>query len=509
MRRLAGALLLILAAACSGGTPDDPRVISVSVRTAPNNLDPRRANDEVSARVGQLVFSPLMDWSNDLRAVPKLAERLDNPDPRTYIARLRRGVKFHDGHELTSKDVVYTYTSMLAPDFVSPYKSALRSLVSVRALDRYSVEFKLSEPFAAFPLQLITPPIVPDGAGETLVTAPYGTGPYRFVRSVVDERLEVVAFDDYFEGRPKNAGVVLKVIPDDTMRGLELRKGTVDVAINDMPPDIVHQLEQRGEVVVERSPGLDFYYIGFNMQDPVLRNRQVRHAIGYAIDREAIIKYLRRGLARPAVGLVTSLAWAHEPDVFTFAYDPARARRLLDEAGYSDPDGSGPLPRLSLTLKISTNEEYRVQSTVIQQNLRDVGIDLQLRSLEFATMFADVVSGNFQMTGLQWVGGAVGDPDILRRVYHSSQVPPLGFNRARYHDPEVDRLIEQATVALSEDERRRYYSAIQKRVAEAAVYIPIWSRVNAVVTRPVVTGIMINPMGDFGALANATKVVNP
>ncbi len=508
-RALIGALLMCAAAGCATTPVPDPGIITLAIRSSPNNLDPRRANDESSARAGQLLFTPLMDWSDDLRAVPKLAERLDNPDPLTYVAHLRHGVKFHDGHELTSKDVVYTYESMLDPEFVSPYKSAFRSLASVRAVDRYTVEFKLTQPFAAFPLQLITPPIVPDGAGESLSTTPVGTGPYRFTRYLVDDRLELAAFDEYYAGPPTNVGVVLKIIPDDTMRGLELRKGTVDVVINDMPPDIVHQLESSGEVTVERSPGLDFYYVGFNMQDPVLSDRRVRHAIGYAIDREAIVEYLRRGLARPAVGLVTSLAWAHEPDVFQFTHDPARARRLLDEAGYPDPDGDGPLPRLRLTMKISTNEEYRLQCIVMQQDLKQVGIDLELRSYEFATMFADVLNGNFQVTGLQWVGGAVGDPDILRRVYHSSQMPPVGFNRGRFSNAEVDRLIDLATVALTEEDRRKYYSAVQKLVAEEAVYIPIWSRINAVVARPGVTGVRINPIGDFQALAGGRKAVSP
>lgn len=496
-----------LASCAPAPPPADPQVITIALRTGPNNLDPRLANDETTAHIAQLVFSSLMDWSDDLRAVPKLATRLDHPDPLTYVAHLRHGVKFHDGHELTSKDVVYTYRSMLDPAFVSPYKSAFRSLASVSALDDYTVEFKLTQPFAAFPTQLITPPIVPDGAGTSLSTFPVGTGPYRFVKYAVDDRAELKAFEGYYDGPPSNAGVVLKVIPDDTMRGLELRKGAVDLTINDMPPDIVHQLERSGEFRVDRSPGLDFFYVGFNLQDPILSDRRIRHAIGYAIDRQAIVDYLRRGLARPAIGLLTSLAWAFEPDVFQFTHDPARARRLLDEAGYPDPDGDGPRPRLRLTMKISTSEETRLQCMVIQQDLKRVGIDLDLRSHEFATMMADVQRGNFQMTALQWVGGAVVDPDILRRVYHSSQMPPAGFNRGRYGNPEADRLIDLATKALTNGERQGYYSALQKVVAEDAVYIPIWSKVNAVVRHPRLTGMRVNPMADFQALARVTRVV--
>ena len=118
-------------------------------------------------------------------------------------------------------------------------------------------------------------------------------------------------------------------------------------------------------------------------------------------------------------------------------------------------------------------------------------------------------AGGRQVVRLQWVGGAVGDPDILRRVYHSSQMPPVGFNRGRFNNPEVDRLIDLATVALTEEDRRMYYSAVQKLVAEEAVYIPIWSRINAVVARPGVSGVRINPIGDFQALAGGRKAVSP
>lgn len=502
-----GLVCLGLAACAQPDTPSNPNVVTIAVRAAPNNLDWRLANDETTARIGQLVSDSLMILTDDMRPVPRLAERLDHPGPTTYVAHLRRGVKFHDGHELTSRDVVYSYERLIDPAFVSPYKSAFGPLAGVRALDDYTVEFTLKEPFAAFPTQLTEPGIVPAGSGP--MARPIGTGPYKFVRYVVDDRLEFEAFPDYFDGAPSNAGIVMKIVPDDTMRGLELRKGTVDVTINDMAPDVIHQLAKSGEFRLKTSPGLDFFYVGLNVQDAVLKDRRVRHAIGYAIDRQALIDYMRRGLARPAAGLLTSLSWAFEPDVFRFTYDPARARRLLDEAGYPDPDGDGPLPRLRLVMKISTNEETRLQCIVIQQNLRDVGIELDLRSYEFGTMFADVLSGNFQMTALQWVGGAVADPDMLRRVYHSKQWPPAGFNRGRYSNSDVDRLIELAQTAATEAERRRYHSAIQQRVAEDAVYIPLWSKENAVLLHPSVSDITVNPRGDFQALRHLKRLATP
>ena len=503
MRARVAAWLLLCAAlaACgSGGQERDRNIIVVAVRTAPNNLDPRQGNDETSQRVAQLVFSSLMDVGPDLRVRPHLALRLDSPDPLTYIAHLRRGVRFHDGHELTSKDVVYTFASFLDPAYLSPFKGAFRVMASVRALDDYTVEFTLKEPFAAFPSQLVLPPVVPADSGEAMRTFPIGTGPYRFVSYTQDDQVRLAAFEGYWDGLPNNAGIVLKVVPDDTMRGLELRKGSVDIVVNDLPPDMVHQLETSDAFQVQRDPGLDFSYLGFNMRDPVLKDKRVRHAIGYAIDRDAIVTYLRRGLARPAIGLVPPQAWAFEPAVHTFTYDPARASALLDEAGYRDPDGDGPLPRLRLSLKISTNEETRLQSTVIQQDLRRVGIDLDVRSYEFASFYADVLKGDFQIFSLQWVGGALADPDILRRVFHSQQVPPAGFNRGYYNNPEVDRFIDAASTALTDDGRRANYAAAQRLVAEDAPYIPIWSRVNAILARPGYTGLHMPPTGDFQAL---------
>ncbi len=517
-RRLIGCLAALalsgLAAGCSGIATDDaltadPRVVIVGVRSAPNSLDPRQANDEASARVAQLVFSSLMDIGPDLRVRPVLAARLDNPDPLTYVAHLRHGVRFHDGHELTARDVVYTFGAFLDPAFVSPYKGAYRVLESVTALDDHTVRFRLKEPFSAFPIQLVTPPVVPADSGDSLRTFPIGTGPYRFVRYAVDDQVVLSAFEGYWDGLPNNPGVILKIVPDDTMRGLELRKGSVDLVVNDLPPDIVHQLDADGRVQVARAPGLDFSYLGFNMRDPLLQDRRVRHAIGHAIDRDAIVTHLRRGLAKPAIGLIPPQAWAFEPGVRQFDHDPALARRLLDEAGFPDPDGDGPAMRLRLSLKISTAEETRLQSTVIQEDLRRVGIDLDVRSYEFATFFADVLKGNFQLFSLQWVGGALVDPDILRRVFHSQQVPPAGFNRGYYRNEAVDALIDRATQALDEGERRALYAQAQRLIAEDAPYIPIWNRTNVVVAQPGLEGLHIGATGDFEALKDVRKPTRP
>ncbi len=452
---LAGALLL---PACQPPPPPDPSILTVAIRTAPNTLDPRQGGDEMSQRVSELIFSALMIIGPDLRAAPHLAERLDHPDPLTYVAHLRRGVRFHDGTPLTSADVVYTFSAFLDPAFVSPFKGAYHVLESVTAPDEHTVVFRLKEPFSAFPIQLVPLPIVPAGSGDSMRTHPIGSGPYRFVEYATDDHIRLAAFDGYFGGRPANAGLVLKVVPDDTMRGLELRRGSVDLVVNDLLPDIVHQLQGDPTLQTQTAPGVDFAYVGINLRDPILRDRRVRHAIGYAIDRQAIVDHLRRGLGRLATGLIPSQAPAFTPDVLQFSHDPARAMALLDEAGYRDPDGPGPRTRFHLSLSSSTAEESRLQSAVIQEHLRRVGIGIDVRASEFATFYQDVVQGRFQLFTLQWVGGAMVDPDMLRRVYHSTQTPPDGFNRGFYANPEVDRLLDQASTTADEEERRRAYS---------------------------------------------------
>jgi len=496
----------LAAGACRPAPATDPSIITVGIRTAPNTLDPRQAGDEISQRVAELIFSPLFVLGPDLKSQPHLAARLDNPDPLTYVVHLRRGVRFHDGHELTSADVVYTYSAFLDPAYVSPHKGAFSSLQSVTALDAYTVEFRLKAPFSAFPMQLVLqPPIVPAGSGDALRTFPIGTGPYRFVEYADDDHVTLSAFEGYFDGLPNNAGLVLKVVPDDTMRGLELRRGSLDVVINDLPPDIVHQLRREDSLQSATSPGLDFSYLGINFRDPVLADWRVRHAIGHAIDRQAIVDHLRRGLARLATGLVPSQGWAYEPDVQQFDFDPGRARALLDEAGYRDPDGDGPQPRLRLSLICSTNEETRLQSAIIQENLKRVGIDLDVRSYEFATFYQDVLKGRFQLFSLQWAGGALVDPDILRRVYHSSQVPPAGFNRGNYRNPEVDRLLDAAAASASDEERRELYSEVQRVVARDAAYIPVWNKTNVVVGQRSLAGLHVGATGDFMGLRDVKR----
>ena len=510
MRRRAAAVvglaLGLLVGGCSRPTPPPPDTIRVAIVSSPNNLDPRIGTDEVSQRVHQLIYDQLFRIDDQLRVSPGLATDWTQPDPTTYLVHLRRGVLFHDGHELTSADVVYTFNSFLDPAFISPRKGAYRLLKQVRSVDRYAVEFVLQEPFGSFPVNLVMP-IVPAGAGANLKQQPIGTGPYRFVRHVADDYLELAAFDRYFEGPPRNKGLLLRVVPDDMMRGLELQQGSIDLIVNDLAPDLVHQFQASRSLRVITSLGTDYAYVGINLRDPVLRDRRIRQALCYAIDRQAIVDHLRRGLAVPASGVLPPMSWAFEPSVRQYPFDPARAMALLDAAGYRDPDGTGARPRLSLTLKVSSTEFNRLQSSVIQESLRRVGIALDVRSYEFATLYADVLRGSFQLFTLQWVG--VSDPDMLRRVFHSKQMPPTGFNRGFFSNPVVDALIDRATRSTDDTERRALYGDVQRLVAEEAPYISLWYKTNVVVAQRTLQGVEINPAADFRFLRSVWRSAAP
>jgi len=293
------------------------------------------------------------------------------------------------------------------------------------------------------------------------------------------------------------------VIPDDTMRGLELRNGSVDLIVNDLSPDLVWELRQEGRMQIATADGTDYAYLGLNLRDPILSHLDVRKAIGYAIDRDAIVKYLRRGFATTAVGILPPMSWAFERNVFDFTHDPAEAARLLDAAGYPDPDGDGPQPRLRLSLKTSTSEVYRLQAAAIQHDLARVGIAVQIRSSEFQTLSADVLRGNFQLYSLQFVG--VTDPDMLRLVYHSQLVPPAGLNRVFFRNADVDRLIGEAAAATHDDERRLLYTQAQQIIAQGVPYISLWYKTNVAVSRTQIEGVKLTPSAEFTFLREVTK----
>jgi peptide/nickel transport system substrate-binding protein len=272
--------------------------------------------------------------------------------------------------------------------------------------------------------------------------------------------------------------------------------------VNDLNPDQVEALRKEDHLRVLSSPSNSYSYLGFNLEDPILRDVRVRQAVAFAIDRDRLIQVLLHGLARPATGLLPPDHWAYEADVAAYPHDPARAASLLDEAGYRDPDGPGPRPRFRLTYKTTTAQLAREQATVFQEQLGAVGIEMEVRSYEWGTFYDDIKAGRFQVFSLQWT--QIGDPDVYRLRFDSGFIPPFGFNRGRYSNPEVDRLLKEGTRTAAREDRRRIYSRVQRILADEVPYVSLWHKSNLAVARERVRGFTLTPDGDFYPLARVT-----
>jgi len=496
----------VIPAACGNAGKTDSAYLTVALEANPTNLDPRFSLDVASSRITQLVFNGLVRKDRHSRIVPDLALRWERPDSTTYVFSLRKDVVFHDGKPLTSADVAYTFRSILDPATGSPKRAGFQIVRSIETPDPYTVVFRLKAPFSPF-LALAVESIVPVRADPTdrpFGRHPVGTGPFRFVRFKTDQEVVLESNPRYHEGAPQIAGVRYKIIPDGLVRLFGLQKGTVDLVVNAVSPDSLSRLATQPHLRLIRAPGTNFTYIGFNLEDPVLSNIKVRQAIAHAIDREKIIRYLLAGLARPATGLLPSSHWAYKKGSPAYGYDPTLARHLLDEAGFPDPDGKNGAPRLRLNFKTSQNETRIEVAEVIQEQLRQVGIALDVRSYEWGTFFSDVRKGNFQLYSLTWVG--VLDPDMYHYIFHSQSVPPRGANRGRYRNARLDRWLEAGRGLSGTEERREIYGQVQEILAKDLPYVNLWHATNVAVLNRRVRGFVLYPDEDMISLKDVRLV---
>jgi peptide/nickel transport system substrate-binding protein len=501
--------VFLLTGCSSKQSATEPGIINFLIETMPTNLDPRVGTDAYSAHLDGLIFSSLVAHDARMNIVPDLAASWETPDPLTYVFHLRPGVKFHDGRALTSADVKYTFDSILTGGVRTTKRGAFRMVAAVEAPDERTVVFHLREAFASFLWNLTRPGvgIVPRGAGPEMSQHPIGTGPFRFVGMKTDEEIVLERNPDYFGATTSGTGdpaggtqiarVRFRIVPDAIVRALELRKGSADAEINSLTPDMVATLSKQPGIVADEQPGTPLTYVAFNFDDPVLAHREVRQALAYATDRATIIRYLLRGQARAASSLLPPNHWAYEPSAKQYEFDPARAEQLLDAAGYRrGADGV----RIRLTLKTSTDESARLYSAVLADQWKRVGVALELKSLEFATFYADITRGSFQLYTQRWVGGN-SDPDMFEYVFSSKKVPPEGANRGHYRNAQLDALLDRARVEMHREKRKAILSEVQKIVAEDEPYINLWYPDNVCVHRARLTGVEIPPGGDYEFLA--------
>ena len=463
----------------------------------PTNLDPRIGLDSASEDFHHLLFNSLLRKDASGRMVPDLCSRFEKISPTRYRFYLRQNVYFHDGRRCTSRDVVYTYNTVLNGNIVTTKKATLGSVVAVRAVTDDSVDVELSEPFNGLLVNLNLG-IIPDGSPASFAAHPIGTGPYVLRSYTQDQQAVLEANTRYFDGAPKIRYLQIRMIPDAVTRALELRKGTLDLVMGPsiVPPDQYLVLRKDPGLETMVSPGNNYAYLGINMNDAILKNVKVRQAISCSINRKAIIDHLYHGAAEEASGLLAAYNWGYEKNVATFPYNPDRAKQLLDEAGFPDPDGDGPQKRFELTFKTSTNEFRRMLATVFQSDFNRVGIGLQVRAFEFGTFFSDVNHGNFQLFMLMWIGES--DPDLYRNIFATDGTR----NRGKYSNVDVDLWLEKARTASTEEEQIRYYSLVQKKVAEDCPYISLWHESNIAVFRRGLTGFVLTPDADIRVLKN-------
>jgi peptide/nickel transport system substrate-binding protein len=460
-------------------------------------LDPRYATDANSVRIGALVYNSLLRADQHGRLQPELAESWRKIDDRTFLFKLRRDVRFHDGAPLTAADVKYTYETMLHSP-VSPKRALLKPLMAVEAIDEHTVLFRLSVAHAPFPEQF-TVGIVGE---RSAATPPAGSGPFVIQSIDPGDKVTVRANPLYWEGKPPLAGIVFKVVPDATVRVLEFKKGAIQFLQNDLEPDTLPWLRKNVNAEMEVHPGTTFQYIGINCSHPALGKRAVRRAIALAIDRKRIIRHLLKDLATPANSLLSPLNWAYDESAPDYAFDPERAKRLLDEAGFPDPDGDGPLPRFRLSYKTTAIELRRRIAEALKDQLGRIGIELEIRFYEWGTFYSDIKNGNFHLYSLAWVG--IIDPDIYYQILHSTAVPPNGDNRGRYFNHSLDELLEQGRATTDPARRKAIYAKVQQTVAAELPFIPLWWVKNIVVRSPAVHGFQPYPDGDLISLKNVS-----
>jgi peptide/nickel transport system substrate-binding protein len=473
----------------------DPNTLVIIIESSPTNLDPRVGLDAQSERIDNLLFDNLLARDEHLNVKANLAERWNTPDPKTYIFHLHSGVKFSDGRPLSSRDVKWSFDTLLQGKIRSAKATAYRFVDHIDAPDDTTVVFHLKEPWAALLWNLSgAMGIVPYGSGDEVSRNPVGSGPFRFVRAELDKEVVIERNDNYWGDKAKLDRVRFLVVPDTTTRALELRKGSADVEVNALTPDMVLTLEREPRLSVLRGPGTVLGYMAFNLRDPILKDARVRQAIAYALDRRPLIHYLMRDAARPAASVLPPESWAYDDRVQQYSYDPAKARQLLDAVGYPAKNGV----RFHLTMKTSTEESSRAMAAVFQQQLRDVGIVLDIRSFEFATFFSDVTHGEFQMYSLRWVGGNE-DPDIFQYVFHSAG----GANRQFYRNPRVDALIDKARMETDQNARKQDYAELQQILAQELPYINLWYFDNVVVYSKRVGNLELNPSGNYDFLRTA------
>lgn len=442
----------------AGGT------LTVALNGEIDTIDPHVSVTIVGFQVYPMIFEGLVKLNDTLDDVePLLAESWEQPDDVTYVFKLREGVTFHDGSVFDADDVVYTYERVMDEDFGSARRADFLPVASVEAVDEYTVQFTMSAPFAPFLTKLETLRIVPNDSDADPATDPIGTGPFIFNEWISGQSITLDKNPNYWQaGLPYLDQIVYRPIPEPSTRVVELQTGNVDL-LNEVPQKDVATLEEDGNVQVFRIMGVVRDHIGFNMENEMFANNpNLRKAIGWAIDRQSIADAIMFGLAVPAQVAIPTNHWGFNPAVAdAFGYDLDKAKEYLAQAE-SVPE--------SITVKVSPTYPNQIKmAELLQQDLAELGINLEIVQLEWSNWIQEVVSdGNYEMEIVLISGGS--DPDdFFYQWHHTGEV----FNIWRYSDPEMDELLEAGRSSTDQAARQETYYAIQEKLIEEAPLVHI------------------------------------
>ncbi len=493
---------LILAGSCRKNSNEH---VTIALPEKFSTLDTltSTASDAAAERVRNLLFNSLVKKDENFDYVGELAKEITtSEDGKTITLTLQDNVKFHNGKAFTSADVKYTFDELFKSNgyksgafFDTVNKKREPHITSLETPDPKTVIFTVGRPALKNQLlsNLVAIPIIPEGTAAQQKDLPVGSGPFKFVSFDQSQNIvELAAYPEYWEGAPKAQKIRLKTVTDASSLQAELQTGAVDIAPlpSNLPPDTLRSLGNNPNLKVEQFDGSNIQYLGLNTQSPPLNNVKVRQAIGYAVDREKIINELLFGQAKIGHSILPTQSWAYTPGT-QYSFDPAKAKQLLQEAGYKNEP---------VTFKYSAgNNAVNQYSQVIQNALKEVGLNVQIEQLEPGTLRQQLAQGQFQMNTGVWIGGNQ-DPIFLKDLFTTGRIPGENVNccnRSRYSNPEVDKLIEQAINETDKAKAKESYLKAWDIISRDLPLFPLWYPANMVVANKRIGNIKISPSGDF------------
>jgi len=474
---------------CEKSQPE--KVIRFGLYNVPVTLDPRYATDAISSRINRLLYERLVDF--DVQNFPQASlASWEQLSLKHYRFRLTKETYFHHGKRLSMDDVKATYDNILKSPKVSPHRNAIKHIEKIDLIDNKTLDFYLSRNDPLFPSFLIMAILPKDllEAEHPFNTQPVGSGNFSFVSWPYDGLLQLQRIRDkqLFE---------FIGVKDPTVRVLKLLHGEIDILQNNLASEQIDFLKKRSGINYLEVDGSNYSYIGFNLQDKATSSPTVRQAIAHAIDRNAIIRYVLGGAAKKAKGFFPKHHWAANPDLIEYLYDPDKAKKLLKSLGYNQKN------TLKLLYKTSSNPFSLRKATIIQEQLKKVGIDISIRSYDWGTFYGDIKKGKFQLYSLEWVG--IKSPDIFNYVFHSQSIPPKGANRGRLQDNDVDKLIEQADSADSIADMQVLYGNLQTKINQILPYVSLWYMANISFFRDNISGYTLYGDGIYDGLNDVEK----